>query len=63
MIQNIATIGGREQSSQANIEPNIVVLLFLTVLLAIVGFIWYPIKRLLKGRKKSASVNSKTQTK
>ena len=33
------------------------------VFLAIFAVVWYPIKRLLKGRKKSASADSKTLTK
>jgi hypothetical protein len=32
-----------------------VIAFFGTILLAIVGFVWYPIKRLLKGRKRRAS--------
>ena len=28
------------------------------VLLAIVGFVWYPIKRMLKGRKKTGADNT-----
>ena len=34
-----------------------------SIFLAIFAVVWYPIKRLLKGRKKSASATSKTQPK
>lgn len=34
-----------------------------SIFLAIFAVVWYPIKRLLKGRKKSASANSKAQPK
>jgi uncharacterized membrane protein len=33
-----------------------------SILLAIFAVVWYPIKRLLKGRKKSASAKTKTPT-
>ena len=34
-----------------------------SVFLAIFAVIWYPVKRMLKARKKSASADSKTQAK
>lgn len=34
-----------------------------SIFLAIFAVVWYPVKRLLKGRKKSAPADSKTQSK
>ena len=34
-----------------------------SIFLAIFAVVWYPVKRMMKGRKKSASANNKTQTK
>ena len=34
-----------------------------SIFLAIFAVVWYPVKRLLKGRKKSAPTDSKTQSK